>query len=308
MTTLKLDAYIPSKGEYEKYFDKFRAFMSADLSEKAKEQNAFCSSSYNGKGWYPLRSALSGSASRVFCGDINGSLGWINSHNFNAGMRVAFKVIYNPDSSLVKGCRTEKRTTLVYDEKKEKNFNVTSSAPIVKFGGKDCIWLNKEDCESGKSKEMELWTLDLIERAVPFDREGKTDDFAKATELIAQCDRVLKENCTKEELKMIIPVKMSSEDNYEKTTSIIKNKEEITVKDLFNQVSEGEITVEELRAGLKGILNRERKRPGVTQEDAIKLGQEIASEAKKLEEKLAEKEKVEATFKEVDSQIDSLGI
>ena len=155
---------------------------------------------------------------------------------------------------------------------------------------------------------MELWTLDLVERAVPFDKDGETNDFAKATELIAQCDRVLKENCTKEELDMIIPVEMSSEDNYEKTTSIIKNKEEITVKDLFNQVSEGEITVEELRAGLKEILNRERKRPGVTQEDAIKLGQEIASEAKKLEEKLAEKEKVEAAFKEVDSQIDSLGI
>ena len=246
MTTLKLDAYIPSKGEYEKYFDKFRAFMSADLSEKAKEQNAFCSSSYNGKGWYPLRSALSGSASRVFCGDINGSLGWINSHNFNAGMRVAFKVIYNPDSSLVKGCRTEKRTTLVYDEKKEKNFNVTSSAPIVKFGGKDCIWLNKEDCENGKSKEMELWTLDLVEKAVPFNRndteqplmsfsecrqkiDEKTTDFAKATELIAQCDRVLKENCTKEELDMIVPVEMSSEDNYEKTTPIYENEDDYDV-------------------------------------------------------------------------------
>ena len=308
MATLKLDAYIPSKGEYEKYFDKFRAFMSADLSEKADEQGAYHDEVYEGKGWYPLRSALSGSADRVLSGNRSGCLVWNGSYSNNAGLRVAFKVIYNPECNLVKGCRTEKRTTLVYDEKKEKNINVTSSAPIVKFGGKDCIWLNKEDCESGKSNEMELWTLDLVERAVPFDKDGETNDFAKATELIAQCDRVLKENCTKEELDMIIPVEMSSEDNYEKTTSIIKNKEEITVKDLFNQVSEGEITVEELRAGLKEILNRERKRPGVTQEDAIKLGQEIASEAKKLEEKLAEKEKVEAAFKEVDSQIDSLGI
>ncbi len=62
MTTLKLDAYIPSKGEYEKYFDKFRAFMSADLSEKADEQGAYHDEVYEGKGWYPLRSALSGSA------------------------------------------------------------------------------------------------------------------------------------------------------------------------------------------------------------------------------------------------------
>ena len=112
---------------------------------------------------------------------------------------------------------------------------------------------------------------------------------------------------------MIIPVEMSSEDNYEKTTSIIKNKimkdkEKITVKDLFNQVSEGEITVEELRAGLKEILNRERKRPGVTQKDAIKLGRKIASEAKKLEKKLEKPVKVEKAFDEVESQIDSLDI
>ena len=230
MTTLKLDAYIPSKGEYEKYFDKFHAFMSADVSEKVKKTNDFYDyANYEGKGWYPLRSALSGSANRIFFGNENGSLGWLDSESNLAGLRVAFKVKYNPDSNHVKGCRTKKRTTLVYDGKKENNINVTSSAPIVKFGGKDCIWLNREECENGKFKEMELWTLDLVERAVAFDKYGEreTNDFALATEPIAQCDRVLKENCTKEELNIIIPGKMSSEDNYEKTTSIIsimKNK------------------------------------------------------------------------------------
>ena len=158
-------------------------------------------------------------------------------------MRVAFKVIYNPDSSLVKGfrvigfrvkggCRTEKRTTLVgvpITKFRREQIHVTSSAPIVKFGGKDCVWLNKEDCESGKSKEMELWTLDLVETAVPFCKYGETNDFAKVTELIAQCDRVLKENCTKEELDMIVPVEMSSEDNYEKTTPIYENEDDYDV-------------------------------------------------------------------------------
>ena len=76
---------------------------------------------------------------------------------------------------------------------------------------------------------MELWILDLVETAVPFCKYGEreTNDFAKTTEPIAQYDMVLKENCTKEELNIIIPVKMSSKDNYEKTTSIIsimKNK------------------------------------------------------------------------------------
>ena len=237
MTTLKLDAYIPSKGEYEKYFNKFRAFMSADLSEKAKKQGAFSDKSvFKGKGWYPLRSAWSGSATRIFYGtDLGFHIGDLPSGN-HAGLRVAFKVIYNPDSSLVQGCRIEKRTTSVINvidiyslEIDGNKINVTSSAPIVKFGGKDCIWLNKEDCESGKSKEMELWTLDLVERAVPFDKKMGTNDFAKATELIAQCDRVLKENCTKEELDMIVPVEMSSEDNYEKTTPIYENEDDYDV-------------------------------------------------------------------------------
>ena len=54
-------------------------------------------------------------------------------------------------------------------------------------------------------------------------------DFAKATELIAQCDRVLKENCTKEELDMIVPVEMRSEDDYEKTTPIYENEDDYDV-------------------------------------------------------------------------------
>ena len=175
MTTLKLDAYIPSKSEYKKYFDQFRAFMSADLSEKAMAQGAFCSSNYKGKGMYPLRSPFSDSDSIAHCenkphnylkiayGHDFGDIGWFLTPMY-AGLRVAFKVIYNPDSKLVKDFRTEERTALKHGKK-----NI-SSAPIVKFGGKDCIWLNKEDCENGKSKEMELWTLDLVEKAVPFNR------------------------------------------------------------------------------------------------------------------------------------------
>ena len=232
MTTLKLDAYIPSKGEYKKYFTKFRAFMSADVSENAKEEKAFCSSEFKGKGWYRLRSPVSSSADSIYCGDECGCLNYESYDDLFAGLRVAFKIIYNPNSSLVKGCRIEKRTTLVYKKAKKNTINVTSSAPIVRFGGKDCIWLNKEDCESGKSKVMELWTLDLIERAMsfddtePFGLHEETNDFAKAKKLIKQCDRVLKENCTKEEIDMIVPVQMSSEDNYEKTTPIYENEDD----------------------------------------------------------------------------------
>ena len=161
MTTLKLDAYIPSKGEYEKYFNKFRAFMSADVSEKAKEQGAYCDENYNGKGClYPLRSALA--ITKVYYGYSAGRLTWDCSYDMRAGLRVAFKVIYNPDSSLVKGCRTEKRTTLVhdvYDEKEKKNIDVTSSAPIVKFwGGKIVYGLTKKTV---KVENLMKWNFGL---------------------------------------------------------------------------------------------------------------------------------------------------
>ena len=125
MTTLKLDAYIPSKGEYEKYFDKFHAFMSADVSEKVKKQDDFYDyANYEGKGWYSLRSPWSGSGFvkvGIYAGDISGNLSWGDYQSGRDGvLRVAFKVIYNPNSSLVKGCRTEKRTTLVYDRTEKK--------------------------------------------------------------------------------------------------------------------------------------------------------------------------------------------
>lgn len=244
MTTLKLDAYIPSMGEYKKYSNKFYAFMGADVSKKAKEQGAYCAPSYPGKGLYPLRSIDSFESGLVdgiiYCIYPSSTPIWVYSTTEHTGLRIAFKVKYNPNSKLVKDCRTEERTALKHGKK-----NI-SSAPIVKFGGKDCIWLNKEDCENGKSKEMELWTLDLVEKAVPFNRndteqplmsfsecrqkiDEKTTDFAKATELIAQCDRVLKENCTKEELDMIVPVEMRSEDDYEKTTPIYENEDDYDV-------------------------------------------------------------------------------
>ena len=60
---LIMNAYIPSAGEYDQYFKKFRAFMSANLSEKARKNVAFENSDYK-KGYYFTRTAFPGSSVR----------------------------------------------------------------------------------------------------------------------------------------------------------------------------------------------------------------------------------------------------
>jgi len=61
---LYLNAYIPSAGEYDQYFKKFRAFMSAKRSKKAEKNGAWENSDY-GKGYYFLRTAFVGSSTNV---------------------------------------------------------------------------------------------------------------------------------------------------------------------------------------------------------------------------------------------------
>lgn len=224
MAELKLKAYIPSSDEYEKYFEKFRAFMSADVNEKAEDQGAYISDSYIGKGFFPLRTPWSSNSHELVYGHPSGSLGWSYSDYSDAGLRVAFNLIYNPKSCLVKGSTNEQRTTEVYDEGKV--IKVTSIAPIITFGDKKCIWLNKKECEKGTAKTMECWTLDLVAKAVPFSRECNHCDFAKAKELQEQCERVLTEGCTEEELVMLVPVEMSKEDYYQKATPILEKASE----------------------------------------------------------------------------------
>ena len=215
MKNLTLKAYIPSASEYEKYFEEFRAFMSADVSNKASNKGTFVSRDFEGKGTYFLRSAVKDYPTLVECGSHIGGLFSRDCNKTSNGLRIAFNLIYDPNSDIVKNCETIYQKTEVVDYEENHQIWVDGYAPIVKFGGRKCIWLNKEKCERGKSQTMELWTLKLVDRAVPFN-EDNVNDFALAEDLIAQCERVLTENCTQEELDMLVPVDMSSKDGYEK--------------------------------------------------------------------------------------------
>ncbi len=205
--------------EYEKYFDEFRAFMSADVSNRARNNGTFVSRYFEGKGTYFLRSAVKDFPTLVECGSHIGGLFSHDCDTSSNGLRIAFNLIYNPNSDIVKNCKTIYQETEVVDCEENHQTWVSSYAPIVKFGGHKCIWLNKEDCEKGVAQTMDLWTLKLVDRAVPFNKnKDGINDFALAEDLIEQCYSVLTKDCTPEELDMIVPVDMSSKDGYEKAT------------------------------------------------------------------------------------------
>ncbi len=220
-TILREKVYIPSASEYDAARRKYLAFMGAKLSEKARNDGAGESDDYIA-GYFFLRSPFLGSTDRVYCGHDDAARDWYYASASNAGLRVAFNLIYNPECDLVRGCRMETRKALVWNPENGKDETVESTAPIVKFGKYDCIWLNKEECESaytkGETAVMQLWTLDLVAKAEPFAENDDHNDYAKAKKLRAQCESLF----TEEELAEMVEVEMSSEDGYEKATPILE--------------------------------------------------------------------------------------
>ena len=216
-TILREKAYIPSSSEYYKAREKFLAFMGARLSDKARKGGASEHKDYK-TGWYFSRTAM-GALSEIFCISYDSACDWNYSYDYTAGLRVAFNLIYNPQSEVVKSCRIETRKALVYNPDTRERETVESTAPIVKFGNYDCIWLNKEECEAAYEKgepcAMQLWTLDLVACAETFEHGN---DYGKAIKIRKQCESMF----TEEQLAEMVEVKMSSEDGYKKATPILQ--------------------------------------------------------------------------------------
>ena len=221
---MKIKAYIPSAGEYDIVWEKYRAFVVADVSENAKANGAWSSPQHwvNEKaGYYSLRTPRAGSSSQVLCASHEGLRDWYYTHGggCDMGLRVAFNLIYNPESSLVKGCEMVTRECKICctkekpENRDDKNLiTIKSTAPVFEFDGKKCLWLNKEACEAGETAIMQCWTLDIVDSAKYFG-VGNID-FGEATELIEQCQSQFSE----EALEQMVTVEMSKKDDYEKAS------------------------------------------------------------------------------------------
>jgi len=291
---LILKAYIPSSQEYNFYSKEFKAFMAAMLSKKAKKNDAYMSDTYN-SGYYFLRTCVPEFADKVYIGNYNCSKNYASTHMKAAGLRVAFQLVYNPKSKIVKHCKIKSKKSLVFINSKPKpeTKQIKSKAPIVKFGGKECIWLNKKECESGKDKTMKLWTLELIDCAVPFSKNGKHNDFGQATELIEQCESELLKKCKQKELDMLVKVKMSKEDNYNKVEPIFeKEKEKNIEKENKPTENSKETNVketnikEETQVGEKPKTNNTVETVKTSEEPKEKDVEEVVQPIKKAKEKI----------------------
>ena len=150
---------------------------------------------------------------------------------YDAVVRPALRILYDKKSWVIRNMNLEKRTSLVRvngDNSIELNYDiedsvypitsVTSEAPIVMFGDKTYIWLNKEKCERGQEKIMCLLSEYGHDMALPFDsdRNRQSTDLADALPLLKQYDQVAYGTCNDEELRLAYPYVLSSRDDYEK--------------------------------------------------------------------------------------------
>lgn len=97
----------------------------------------------------------------------------------------------------------------------------TSEAPVFMFGNRPCLWLNKAEVLKKIDKTMLCWSLEILDVAKPIDSLNAHCDYGKAEETQKQYNTLLKDNCSKEELELLIPVKLTSQDNYQNATPIL---------------------------------------------------------------------------------------
>ncbi len=210
-TDITLKAYIPSHKEYLSIFDSeiFRPYIFSKVSEQALKNGL--KPSYECFGNYLLRDYFQTRNFRY----INGSGAFKVGANPNeVGIRLAFQVKYNESSPAYQKWLETKKERVKQDKS-------NTNEDILKFGGYDCLWLNEVDCALGKSKTMQLITLDIIDIVGTFKAKSKTSMFGIATDLHKHCEELLFKNCTQAELDSIVPVKFTLLDFYEHAVPIL---------------------------------------------------------------------------------------
>ena len=222
MADLKLQIYQISVRDLEKLLEKFPVFASAELSDAAKKQGVYASKETQ-TAWYFTRNA-SENGWVIYVGYTGGLISYAAS-NPDTGLRVGLRVLYNSDSAVVKSLHFAKRKGIVWDPKTQTKKIMAGKAPVVTFGKIEYIWLNQEDCELGVAKTMELVSLKLLAKAVPFSINGR-NNYEDAVALREQSKDVALKSCSSEELAMIVPVYMSNADNYMSATPVLTNAQE----------------------------------------------------------------------------------
>jgi len=215
MAEIEVRVYQISVYDLERLIEKFPVFASAKLSSLAKKLGAYENKDTE-TGWYFTRNKAE-NGWVIYVG-FNGGLISYSPSNKDTGLRVGMHIEYDENSDVVKSVRDVKRKAIIWDRKTKSKKKLFGKAPVVTFGKIDYIWMNKEDCDAGLSKTMDLISLELITKAVQFNDAEWNNNYNEAVRLRNQSEFVALFNCTAEERKMVVPVKMSSSDNFMKIT------------------------------------------------------------------------------------------
>lgn len=219
MAEFEILVYQISVKDLEKLLEKFPVFASAELSEDARNQGAY-ENKGTGTGWYFTRNKAE-NGWVIYVGFCGGLIAYSPS-NPDTGLRVGMHYEYDENSEVLKTLHEAKRKGYVWDPKIKTKKLVKGKAPVVTIGKIDYIWLNKEECEAKETNMMELVSLKLITKAVPFSQSDWNNNYDEAQALRKQSEFVALFNCTAEERAKIVPVVISSRDNFMSVTPVSK--------------------------------------------------------------------------------------
>ena len=252
---------------------KFPAFASADLSTMAKFQGAFESEGFKEKGYYFLRTPAESSYDEVEAVFPDGSCRTTGAFGVSAGLRVSVSLLYVADSIATRSCREVTKTSKVKINNVIKE--ITSTAPVIKYGEVDYIWLNREECENGSSKVMECVSLELVERAEPLDKNYNV--FGNSKEFLQQCYRAVFDTVTDYEKLLCVEVKLDIlnekvEYNLPKANADNSFIPQLVAGELFIALADGKISVEQWKESMMAIVSIMRKDSAFNETDVFDLG------------------------------------
>lgn len=219
MADLKLLIYQISAKDLEKLLEKFPVFASAELSDEARTQGAYENPGTK-TGWYYTRNKAE-NGWVIYVGFCGGLISYSPS-NPDTGLRFGMLYEYEGEGEILKTLHEVKRKGIAWDPKTKTKRFLKGKAPAVTVGGIDYIWLNKEECEAGQSRVMELVSLKLVAKAKPFGGLGSTNNYDEADELRNQSEFLALYNCTPQEKAKIVPVMVSRQDNFMTATPVFE--------------------------------------------------------------------------------------
>ncbi len=213
----------------------FPAFTCAELDKKAVKENAFKLRDKNGRffGWCLTPSVSTQDFSQdnaiingfykdnaVFHISHDGGISPYMASFKGYGLRVSIHLKYMSDSKVTKSCVNKTLTNNIcthainYNPGNSFPLTITSTAPVVMFGKREYLWLNRNECETNQEDFMDLVSLKIIAKAKGY-KKGEFN-FADNKKLQRQCVEKALQDSDEEELPLVMKGFLFEQENYQR--------------------------------------------------------------------------------------------